>query len=82
MKIGLICGSHRPDSQSGKVARYVEQALLAQGLCDATWLCDLGGNPLPLWDEGIWSGDEQWQQTLAPLSEELKSCDAFVVVSP
>jgi NAD(P)H-dependent FMN reductase len=41
-----------------------------------------GGNPLPLWDEGIWSGDEQWQQTLAPLSEELKSCDGFVVVSP
>ena len=82
MKIGIICGSHRPDSQSGKVARHIEKVLLDQDLCDATWLYDLGGNPLPLWDEGIWSGDEQWQQTLAPLSEELKSCDGFVVVSP
>jgi len=82
MKIGIICGSHRPDSQSGKVARYIEKALLTRGLCDATWLYDLGGNPLPLWDEGIWSGDEQWQQTLAPLSEELKSCDGFVVIAP
>ena len=82
MKIGIICGSHRPDSQSGKVARHIEKVLLDQGLCDATWLYDLGGNPLPLWDEGIWSGDEQWQQILAPLSEELKSCDGFVVVSP
>ena len=82
MKIGIICGSHRPDSQSGKVARYIEKALLAGGLCDATWLYDLAGNPLPLWDEGIWAGDEQWQQTLAPLSEELKSCDGFVVVAP
>jgi NAD(P)H-dependent FMN reductase len=82
MKIGIICGSHRPDSQSGKVARYIERALLARGLCDATWLYDLGGNPLPLWDEGIWSGDEQWQQTLAPLSKELKSCDGFVVIAP
>jgi NAD(P)H-dependent FMN reductase len=82
MKIGIICGSHRPDSQSGKVARYIERALLARGLCDTTWLYDLGGNPLPLWDEGIWSGDEQWQQTLAPLSKELKSCDGFVVIAP
>ena len=82
MKIGIICGSHRPDSQSGKVARYIEKALLAGGLCDATWLYDLAGNPLPLWDEGIWAGEEQWQQTLAPLSEELNSCDGFVVIAP
>jgi NAD(P)H-dependent FMN reductase len=82
MKIGIICGSHRPVSESGKVSRYIEKALVEQGLCDETWLFDLGGNPLPLWDEGIWSGDEQWQQTLAPLSEQLHSCDAFVIVSP
>jgi NAD(P)H-dependent FMN reductase len=82
MKIGIICGSHRPQSQSGKIARYIEKALLAQGLCDSTWLYDLGGNPLPLWDEIIWEGNEQWQKILAPLSKELLSCDGFVVVSP
>jgi NAD(P)H-dependent FMN reductase len=82
MKIGIICGSHRPRSQSGKIARYIENALLAQGLCDATWLYDLGGNPLPLWDESIWEGDETWGQILSPLSEQLKSCDGFVIVSP
>ena len=82
MKLGIICGSHRPDSQSGKVARYIEKALLEYKLCETTWLYDLGGNPLPLWDESIWAGDEQWQQTLAPLSEELSACDGFVVVAP
>ncbi|MDG2047918.1 MAG: NAD(P)H-dependent oxidoreductase [Halioglobus sp.] len=82
MKIGIICGSHRSNSQSGKVARYIENALLTQGLCESTWLYELGNNPLPLWDESIWEGDEQWRQILTPLSEELKSCDAFVVVSP
>ena len=82
MKIGIICGSHRPHSQSGKISRYIEKALLAQGLCDATWLYDLGGNPLPLWDESIWEGDEQWRQILTPLSEQLKSCDGLVIVSP
>ena len=82
MKIGIISGSHRPPSQSGKVARYIESALKQQGLCDETWLYDLAGNPLPLWDEGIWEGNEQWREILTPLSDELKSCDAFVIVSP
>jgi NAD(P)H-dependent FMN reductase len=82
MKIGIISGSHRPPSQSGKVARYIETALMAQGHCDETWLYDLAGNPLPLWDEGIWEGDEHWQRALSPLSEELHSCDGFVIVSP
>lgn len=82
MKIGIICGSHRPVSESGKISRHIEKTLLEQKLCDETWLFDLGGNPLPLWDEGIWEGDEQWQKLLAPLSEQLHSCDAFVIVTP
>ena len=82
MKIGIISGSHRNNSESEKVAHYIEKALLAQGFCDETWLYSLAGNPLPFWDEGIWSGDRDWQDTLAPLSEALHSCEAFVVVSP
>ena len=72
MKIGIICGSHRSNSQSGKVARYIENALLTQGLCDATWLYDLGGNQLPLWDDFILEGFELWKLILSPLSEQLK----------
>ena len=82
MKIGIICGSHRAQSQSGKVGRHIEQQLLKQGLCEHTWLYDLANNPLPLWHEDIWAGDEQWQSILEPLSTELKSCDGFVIVSP
>ncbi len=82
MKIGIICGSHRESSQSEKVARWIERALLDEGHCDETWLYSLANNPLPLWDEGIWEGDPDWKARLAPLSEELNSCDGFVVVSP
>ena len=82
MKIGIICGSHRSDSQSGKVGRYIEQVLLQQGHCEQAWLFDLADNPLPLWDQGIWDGDEGWQDILSPLSEQLASCDGFVVMSP
>lgn len=82
MKIGIICGSHRNASQSGKISKHIEQELLRQNICQETWLYDLADNPLPLWDEGIWSGDKEWQERLAPLSAQLKSCDGFVVVSP
>jgi NAD(P)H-dependent FMN reductase len=82
MKIGIICGSHRPVSQSGKIARHIEKQLLDSNICDSTWLYDLGGNPLPLWDESIWAGDPEWEKTLAPLREQTISCDAFIIVSP
>jgi NAD(P)H-dependent FMN reductase len=82
MKIGIISGSHREDSQSGKVARYISARLGETAWCEAQWQYSLGGNPLPFWDEGIFSGDPEWQARLAPLSEALHSCDGFVVITP
>ena len=82
MKIGIISGSHRQDSQSEKVAQWIRRALLEEGHCEEAWLYSLKDNPLPLWDEGIWNGDAEWEARLAPLREELQSCDGFVVVSP
>lgn len=82
MKITIISGSHRISSQSEKVARYIDKTLQAEQLCDETWLFSLAGNPLPLWDEGIWDGEPDWQSRLAPISEQLAASDAFVVVAP
>jgi NAD(P)H-dependent FMN reductase len=82
MKISIISGSHRIDSQSEKVARFVQDTLEKHGLCDETWLLKLAGNPLPLWEETIWEADPAWQQRLQPLSEQLAASDGFVVVSP
>ncbi len=83
MKIGIISGSHRKESQSMKVARYIERALLDKGLCDDTWIYSVADTPLPLWDEGVWDPENRnWQDLLTPLREELHSCDGFVVISP
>ncbi|OQX10827.1 MAG: NADPH-dependent oxidoreductase, partial [Thiothrix lacustris] len=68
MKIMLISGSHRMNSQSEKVAHYMAQSLLDNGQATATEVFSLAGNPLPLWDEGIWNGDAAWQALLNPLS--------------
>ncbi|MDH5766263.1 MAG: NAD(P)H-dependent oxidoreductase [Gammaproteobacteria bacterium] len=81
MKIAIICGSHRENSQSMKVAQHIRQSLKS-GICDDVWIFSLAGNPLPLWDQGVWDGDEKWEQLLPDLREQLTSSDGFVVISP
>ena len=82
MKITIVSGSHRRDSQSAKVGRFLEHTLKEQALGEQTWLLDLADFPLPLWDEGIWAGDPAWRERLAPISEQLAASDGFVIISP
>lgn len=82
MKIAIISGSHRVNSQSEKVSRYIEKTLLDNEQCDDTWLFSLAGNPLPLWEEGIWDKDPAWEERLNPIREELQSSDGLVIVAP
>ena len=81
MKISIISGSHRNNSQSLKVANVI-QKMLENGVADETWLFSLSDNPLPLWDQGVWEGDPKWQELLTPIKQQLASSDAFVIISP
>ncbi|MEE9444832.1 MAG: NAD(P)H-dependent oxidoreductase [Cocleimonas sp.] len=82
MKIAIISGSHRHNSQSIKVAKHIEKSLLDNKLTDDAWVFSLAGNPLPLWDESIWDGDKDWQALLQPISKELSDSDGFVIIAP
>ncbi|MEJ1365967.1 MAG: NAD(P)H-dependent oxidoreductase [Candidatus Sedimenticola sp. (ex Thyasira tokunagai)] len=82
MKITIISGSHREPSQSIKVARHIQKTLLEKSLCDDAEIFSLAGNPLPLWDQGVWEGEPRWKEILQPLSEMLQASDAFVVIAP
>jgi NAD(P)H-dependent FMN reductase len=82
MKLGIVSGSHRKPSQSHKVASYIEKQALQKGFFSSSWLYDLGDNPLPLWDEGLWREDRAWETLLRPLSLELQACSAFILVTP
>ncbi len=81
MKITIISGSHREQAQSLKVARHI-QSELDDGMAEETALVNLAGNPLPLWDMGVWEGEQKWSDLLDPMRAELVSSDAFVVVTP
>jgi NAD(P)H-dependent FMN reductase len=82
MKIAVISGSHRINSQSEKVSRYIDSVLKSKPECSETWFYNLAGNPLPLWEEGIWDKEKEWEDRLNPIREMLQSCDGLVVVSP
>jgi NAD(P)H-dependent FMN reductase len=82
MKIGILSGSHRNDSQSEKIARYAAAQLQKRGLCDECFVFSLADNPLPFWDEGLWTGDPGWEDVIGDLRKELASCDGFVIVTP
>ena len=81
MKIAIISGSHRENSQSMKVAEHIQRSL-ENGICDNAWIFSLAGNPLPLWDQGVWDGEAKWDELLPSIREDLSSSDAFVVISP
>lgn len=82
MKITVVSGSHRVNSQSSKIAKYIEQELKTLNASDETFIFDLAGNPLPLWDESVWSKSQNWQDTWGPIAKELQESSAFVFVVP
>jgi len=79
MKFFILSGSHRLEAQSLKVANYIKSVLIREHAGAEVCLYSLSGNPLPLWDEATGGApDALWD----PISAELKSADALVVVSP
>jgi len=79
MKFFILSGSPRAEAQTLKVAKYVQSVLTREHPGAEVHLCSLSGNPLPLWDEATGGApDELWD----PISAELKTADALVVVTP
>jgi NAD(P)H-dependent FMN reductase len=81
LKISIIAGSHRHESESARVGSHIEKVLHGLGVT-TTYTLDLAGNPLPLWDEGAWAGEERRSNVWGPIEAELLDSDGFVVISP
>lgn len=79
--IGIIAGSHRHEAESLRVAQYIAQALQRAGVADPD-VISLTQNPLPLWDERVWSDDPSWRALWMPIADRLRAADGFVVVVP
>jgi NAD(P)H-dependent FMN reductase len=82
MRYFILSGSHREKSQSRRVADYFQKRIQALFPSDSVYLYSLEGNPLPLWDEGIWNGTDEWKKVWGPVKAELEGADALIVISP
>ena len=76
MKIVLISGSTQANSQSLKIASYLNTRLEQQSA--ATNLVDLHQLDLPL----LGSANKSWQAGFEPVAKQLKAADGFVFVVP
>ncbi|KEQ18577.1 NADPH-dependent FMN reductase [Endozoicomonas numazuensis] len=82
MNLTIISGSHRKDSQSTRISHVLKERAVTLGLFTQVDILDLAENPLPLWDDSIWSGNEEWKALLAPWRAALNASDAIIVVAP
>jgi NAD(P)H-dependent FMN reductase len=82
MQIGLIVGSHRPNSQSSRVGHYLASRVPALDASFSVDTIDLAGNPLPLWDESTGKPDGELAKLWKPYAERLQKSEGFIVVSP
>lgn len=76
----IVCGSHRLNSQSIKISKFIEKQICESG--GKASIIDLSRNALPLWDERQWEDSPEWKKVWGPLEKDVKAADSFVVVSP
>lgn len=82
MNISIICGSQRTSSESGKLALFLQNKITELFPETQTNLFDLGKNPLPLWNEGVWQGTDEWKTIWHPIAQTLNNSDGIILISP
>lgn len=85
MKLTIISGSQRPQSQSLNVANVLKQ--LAHSKFDDINIIDLHQLALPFWNEGVWNDDDEWQRLrsrifcYSPQMKRLRTSRPYSLVS-
>lgn len=81
IKVCIIVGGQREQSESRRIAGLVEKDLKQQGTLAS--VVDLQSDKLPLWEEPskdkLTLGQKIWQDKISP---KLSAADAFVIITP
>ncbi len=80
MNIAIIVGSHRTDSQSSRIGKYIAADLARVDPAVTVDTIDLARNPLPLWDESAWEGDSKLASLWKPSRDTMRKADGFVII--
>ncbi|WP_288901531.1 NAD(P)H-dependent oxidoreductase [uncultured Sneathiella sp.] len=82
VKIGIIIGSIRKKSQSDRIGKYISELLKNSNLRVEVDYFSLRDLEVPLWNEEKWESGSDLKKFWKPISDRLKSCQGFVVISP
>lgn len=81
MKISIISASQRPDSQSRKVAEYIQKEISKKEAVTEVFWKDLIDSGLPFFDDTLEENPAQ-QELWNPIAKELAESNAFVFITP
>ena len=80
-RIVIICGSHRQNSQSRRIANYLKDRCHTL-LSSSADIMDIAELSLPLWDQEVWNGGEPWKQLLPPIHAQLTDAEGYLIIAP
>ncbi len=81
MKITIISASHRSNSQSFRIGKYLKKRLKDLNLADTVSLIDLASKEIPIWSENM-NNKSTWQNEWKPVEKELKEADGLIFITP
>lgn len=79
LKLGIICGSQRLESQSARVGQYIAAKISQKKI--QTYFLELAATQIPFWNDSQ-AAQGTWGSEWIAVSQSLQQCDGFVVVSP
>ena len=82
MKISIIAASHRTNSQSNRISKFIENNLVKLETNLDVYSLDLAATGLPLWSPDKKNGKGIWGETWRSISENLNKSDGFILVVP
>ena len=82
MKISIIAASHRTDSQSKRISKFIENNLVKLETDLDVYSLDLAGTRLPLWSPDKKNGKGIWGEVWKSISDNLNKSDGFILVVP
>lgn len=82
MKIGIISGSGRHNSESRRISKYISELISREHQQCGADIFDLSELNPPLWSEDKWKPDSELAQWWLPVARDVSACSGFVVVTP
>ncbi|UAA40603.1 NAD(P)H-dependent oxidoreductase [Paraneptunicella aestuarii] len=82
MKLKIVTGSNRQNSNSSKIANIIKERCLAKASFSEINELNFAETDIPHWNEDYWTSSEEWAPIKRDVIAPLRDDDAFVIITP